>query len=174
MNKEIRFYNNKELSEIRENQKREKYISIKDIWGNKKDIKRENGIIFLSEEKEKEFMEIGIIKEENGKRYIDNGKEKIPYRISEEKGKNEYQFHQKRISSYKIISEKINDINYRMILFPKEKFNRIEIWKFPKGEKREMIYRNDKEEYDKIMDKWNEISENEIDNLEEIIKEMIG
>ena len=163
------YKNRKEIEEMRKEEMKKSYISIKDIWGNKKDIKRENGIIFISEEKEKEWEEIGIIKKENGKKYIDNGNDKIPYRIDNEKGKNEYQFHMKRISSYKIISEKINDINYRMILFPKEKFNRIEIWKFPKGEKREMIYRNDKEEYQKISEEWEKISGKNID-IEELIE----
>lgn len=167
----MRYYDNKELKEMRREEMKKDFISIKDIWGNKKDLRLENGILFISEEKEKEYLEMGIIKEENGKRYIENDNRKIPYRISEDKDKSEYQFHQSRKSSYKISSQKDGDgNNIRMILFPKEKFNRIEIWRFPKGEKREMIFRNDKMEYDKILEKWEEIGGNEIDIKEEIEK----
>ena len=183
----MKYYDNKELKEMRKEEMKKNFISIKDIWGNKKDLKLENGILFLSPEKEKEFDEMGMIKKEeieidiiqNGKKEkkkeirlsIINGDEKIPYRLSEDKGKSEYQFHQSRKSSYKISSQKDEEgYNIRMILFPKEKFNRIEIWRFPKGEKREMIYRNDKMEYDKILEKWKEIGGNEIDIKEEIEK----
>lgn len=170
MNKEIRYFSSKELEEIREREKGKSIISIGDIWGNKKDYKLKNGILYISEEKEKEFEEMGIIKEGERGRYIENGDNKISYRIDEKKGKNEFQFHQMRKSSYKIISQRIENINYRMILFPKKNFLRIEIWKFPKGEKREMIYRNDREEFKEISKEWEKISGNKIDIEKEIEK----
>lgn len=182
MNKEIRYFSSKELEEIRREEMNKSIISINDNWGNKKDYKLENGILYISEEKEKEFEEIGLIKSEereyknqNGeiikekRKYIKNGDNKISYRIDEKKGKKEFQFHQMKKSSFKILSDKIDDINYRMILFPKKDFNRIEIWKFPKG-KREMIYRNDKEDYKEISKEWKKISGKEIDIEKEIEK----
>jgi len=178
----IRFYSSKELEEIRKEEKGKSIISIGDIWGNKKEYQLENGILYLSEEKEKEFEEMGIIKEiekeyknQNGeiikekRKYIESGENKISYRIDEKKGKKEFQFHQSRKSSYKIISQKIDDINYRMIFFPKKNFNRIEIWKFPKNG-REMIYRNDKEDYEEISSEWEKIGGKEIDIEKEIEK----
>jgi len=102
-------------------------------------------------EKEYKNQNGEIIKEK--RKYIESGENKISYRIDEKKGKKEFQFHQSRKSSYKIISQKIDDINYRMIFFPKKNFNRIEIWKFPKNG-REMIYRNDKEDYEEISSEW--------------------
>lgn len=182
----MKYYNKKELEEMRIEEMKKGFISI-EIFGNKKDFRLENGILYISENKEKEFEEMGMIQKEkkemeiskNGKKekemreykYILDGENKIPYRIDNEKGKEEYQFHQKRKSSYKISSQKDDDgNNIRMILFPKEKFNRIEIWRFPKGEKREMIYRNDKMEYNEILEKWMEIGGDEIDIKEEIEK----
>lgn len=170
MNKEIRYFSSNELKEMRKEEKGKSIISIDDIWGNKKEYKLENGILYLSEEKEKEFEEMGIIKEGEKGKYIESGDRKISYRIDEKKGKKEFQFHQMRKSSYKIISDKIDDINYRMILFPKKDFMRIEIWKFPKGEKRKMIYRNDKENFKEISEEWKKISGNKIDIEKEIEK----
>lgn len=170
--KEIRYYSSKELEEMRKEEKGKSIISIGDIWGNKKEYQLENGILYLSEEKEKEFEEMGIIQEGERGRYIESGDRKISYRIDEKKGKKEFQFHQSRKSSYKIISERIDDINYRMILFPKKDFNRIEIWRFPKGGKREMIFRNDSEEYDKISSEWKKIGGKDI-NISEEIKKII-
>lgn len=182
MNKEIRYFSSNELKEMREREKGKSIISINDIWGNKKEYKLDNGILYISEEKEKEFEEIGIIKEiekeyknqkgeiiKEKRKYIESGDKKISYRIDEKKGKNEFQFHQMRKSSYKIISQKIDEINYRMILFPKKDYMRIEIWKFEKGN-RKMIYRNDKSEYSEILKEWKKIGGMEIDIEKEIEK----
>ena len=142
------------------------------IFGNKKNLESRNGKIILSESMEREFKEIGIIKEDG---IIEDEKGiKSPYIISdkEEEISRIYQFHKEKNQSFKIKSGLYNDIRYRMILFPKKGFNRIEIWKFPKGEKREMIFRNDKSEYNLISDKWKEISGEKID-IEEEIKNII-
>lgn len=139
-----------------------------EIWGNKKNIESIKGKIYLSEEREREFIESGIIKESG---IIEDEKgNRIPYYKESGKESRIYQYHSERKNSYKIISERINNINYRMILFPKKEFLRIEIWKFPKGEKREMIYRNDKEDYKEISKEWKKISGKEIDIEKEIEK----
>lgn len=146
-----------------------------DFWGNKKNIESKNGKIKISEEMEKEMEEIGIIKEENGKKFLLDMKEnKLNYEISENDFSRIFQYHIPREEwgkTYNLISEKFNDgRNGRIkIIYIPDK-NRMEIWENEKGEKRKMILRKEKE-FSEIIEKWNEIQEEEIE-LKDLLKEI--
>lgn len=150
-----------------------------DFWGNKKNIESKNGKIILSKESEKEMEEIGIIKEENGKKYMEDMKgNKISYSIGENENdfSRIFQYHIPREEwgkTYNLISEKFNDgrIGRIKIIYIPDK-NRMEIWENEKGEKRKMILRKEKD-FSEIIEKWNEIQEEEIE-INDLLKEIRG
>lgn len=148
-----------------------------ELFGNKKNISSINGKINLSEEMEKEFIEIGIIPKDGIGKYLINEKgEKISYIKENEKEISRiFQYHipkEEWGKTFNLISEKFIDGRegrIKIIYIPNK--NRMEIWENEKGEKRKMIMRKEND-FSDIIKEWNKI-QNENISLENLL-ERIG
>lgn len=142
-----------------------------DIWGNRKNLRSINGKVYLTEEQEQEFKEVGIIAEPG----ILTSREgtKIPYYISNgDLVSDIFQYHIPREDwgkTYNLVSEKAPEGGRNKVIYVPEK-SRFEIWENHKGCKREMKLRTT--DVSELISTWNELYEDDLteDRLVENIK----
>lgn len=144
-----------------------------ELFGNKKNIKAENGRMVITKGQEMEFSEMGILDIDEGTIVTEDGT-KVPYYIGETEAR-VFQFHIPRNEwgkTYNLISVPMEEGGRRKVIFVPDKA-RFEIWENAKGEKRKMVKRVDGlDKVQDIVDEWNELYDDEIEveDLEAAIK----